>query len=30
LTEWFRARYGDKWLEKLGSAPKNYADDELL
>ena len=30
LTEWFRARYGDNWLEKLDSAAENYADDELL
>jgi hypothetical protein len=29
-TEWFRARYGDNWLEKLDSAAENYADDELL
>jgi hypothetical protein len=30
LTEWFRARYGDTWQEKLDSAAENYADDELL
>jgi hypothetical protein len=30
LTEWFRARYGYNWLEKLESADENYADDELL